>query len=692
MRRIARIGGMTYRPDIDGLRAVAVLAVIGFHAFPGWVPGGFVGVDVFFVISGYLISGLIIDETSQGRFSIITFYARRARRIFPALIAVLAAVLLFGWALFLPDELSELGRQIFAGALFSSNVLLWMQTGYFDTAASLKPLLHLWSLGIEEQFYILWPLVLLALPANGRMRLWLIGALLLASFVANLFLVHAYPSATFYLPATRAWELLIGAFLATLVREQRWIFARAFAWSFAGFAGAALILASTMVFTAETSFPGWAALVPTVGTLLLIAAGQGQRQTFLNARVLSHPIPVYIGRISYPLYLWHWPLLSIALISRFGEPLPGRARLMLVLIAFALAALTYSAIEKPIRFGTRARRVPAYLAGGIACMAAFGILAQPLRALTGLLSPREHASNDQFAWDYWKNGTCTSQYPWRDVHGWWFCITNSSAPPTVLLLGDSHANQLFPGLAQQAEFRSEAILSIGTCAPLDGIVEASASTGERPCAGERATQQGAFLKQLVREHPTIRLAILTAAWAAFDANGSEVDRITGVQIPNSFSSVIDGPGLSQRELYKRALDRQIAFLQDQGVKVAVVLATPELPYDPRSCFARPFHHATHDCTAVDAQIRSVQAQFREIVAEILVQHRDIAVFDPLPVFCSGATCRMSNESASYMRDASHLSVAGSLLVARAFSEWANQVMPVVLSNAGERRGERRAGM
>jgi hypothetical protein len=212
MRRIARIGGMTYRPDIDGLRAVAVLAVIGFHAFPGWVPGGFVGVDVFFVISGYLISGLIIDETSQGRFSIITFYARRARRIFPALIAVLAAVLLFGWALFLPDELSELGRQIFAGALFSSNVLLWMQTGYFDTAASLKPLLHLWSLGIEEQFYILWPLVLLALPANGRMRLWLIGALLLASFVANLFLVHAYPSATFYLPATRAWELLIGAF------------------------------------------------------------------------------------------------------------------------------------------------------------------------------------------------------------------------------------------------------------------------------------------------------------------------------------------------------------------------------------------------------------------------------------------------------------------------------------------------
>src|SRR5690242_13502999 len=255
MRRIARIGG-------DDLQARHRWAACRrgsrrdrISRLSGWVPGGFVGVDVFFVISGYLISGLIIDEVSQTRFSIITFYARRARRIFPALIAVLAAVLLFGWLLFLPDELSQLGRQIFAGALFSSNVLLWMQTGYFDTAASLKPLLHLWSLGIEEQFYILWPLVLLALPANGRMRLRLIGALLLASFVANLFLVHAYPSATFDLPATRAWELLIGAFLAALVREQRWIFARAFAWSFVGFAGAALILASTMVFTAETSFP-----------------------------------------------------------------------------------------------------------------------------------------------------------------------------------------------------------------------------------------------------------------------------------------------------------------------------------------------------------------------------------------------------------------------------------------------------
>jgi peptidoglycan/LPS O-acetylase OafA/YrhL len=378
---------MTYRPDIDGLRAVAVLAVVGFHAFPGWVPGGFVGVDVFFVISGYLISSLVMDEMRQGKFRLIAFYARRARRIFPALIAVLCSVFLLGWILFLPDEFSQLGRHIFAGALFGANLLLWTETGYFDIAANLKPLLHLWSLGIEEQFYILWPLILLPLSRNERIRVWLIAGLFFVSLLLNVFLVQAYPSATFYLPAMRAWELLLGAFLAAAMREN-WRVGRAFAPSIAAGVGAALILASVGLFTSHTSFPGWAAVIPTAGTALIITARQAQRKNFISGRVLSHPMAVYIGRISYPLYLWHWPLLAIALISRFGEPLPSWLRLVIVAASFLLAALTYAGIERPIRFGTRARWAPAYLAVGIACIAVLGVIGQPLRAWTGMQSPQ----------------------------------------------------------------------------------------------------------------------------------------------------------------------------------------------------------------------------------------------------------------------------------------------------------------
>ncbi|MEZ5488290.1 MAG: acyltransferase [Steroidobacteraceae bacterium] len=203
-----------YRPDVDGLRAIAVLSVLVYHAFPDLLPGGFVGVDIFFVISGFLISGIILTRIQAGTFTFADFYARRIRRIFPALAAVLVACLLAGWLILFPVDYERLGGHVLAGAAFVSNLVLWRESGYFDTSSELKPLLHLWSLGVEEQFYLIWP-VLLVLAARFLHRiLWAIVAVALLSFAANLLLVGSHASAAFYLPITRFWELMLGSMLA----------------------------------------------------------------------------------------------------------------------------------------------------------------------------------------------------------------------------------------------------------------------------------------------------------------------------------------------------------------------------------------------------------------------------------------------------------------------------------------------
>lgn len=368
---------MKYRPDIDGLRAIAVLLVLGFHAFPRSLPGGFVGVDIFFVISGYLISLILFEEKLAGTFSYVTFYSRRIRRIFPALLAVMSAVLVAGFFLDFSSQYATLGKHVTAGAAFISNIVLWLESGYFDTDAQLKPLLHLWSLGVEEQYYILWPLVLAALP-----RRVIPGALLgigVVSFGLNLWGINSHGTAVFFLPATRFWELMVGSALAFWVHahssQPGTLSGNSFApagntLSHAGaLAGLALIVAAVAFIDEDTAFPGWAALLPTLGAALLIAAGP---RALVNRALLSRRPVVFIGVISYPLYLWHWPILSFLHIEE-GPNLSRTLRLLAVGASFALAWLTYVAIEKPIRF--RRGHVPLKVGGlcaGMLCLAVVG--------------------------------------------------------------------------------------------------------------------------------------------------------------------------------------------------------------------------------------------------------------------------------------------------------------------------------
>ena len=360
---------MHYRPYIDGLRAIAVLSVVGFHAFPRWVGGGFIGVDIFFVISGFLISTILFESLDRGSFSFLDFYARRIRRIFPALLLVLVSCFAFGWFTLLPDEYMLFGKHMAGGASFVSNFISWNEVGYFDKVAETKPLLHLWSLGIEEQFYIIWPFLLwVAYRLNfNLLSITMITAI--ASFALNMYEVRTNAIVAFYSPQTRFWELLCGSILAwltlypngtlsslgvklnsalsKLIYRNDSKYVEDILSNLQSLFGFALIGFGIYRITRDSSFPGPWALIPVVGAVLIISAGG---RAWLNRTIFSNNILVWFGLISYPLYLWHWALLSYARILEGDEP-SRNTRIILVLASIVLAWLTYQLIEKPIRFG-----------------------------------------------------------------------------------------------------------------------------------------------------------------------------------------------------------------------------------------------------------------------------------------------------------------------------------------------------
>ena len=359
-----------YRADIDGLRAIAVLAVVIFHAFPSALRGGFIGVDIFFVISGFLISTIIYENVRNETFSFRDFYSRRIRRIFPALLVVITATFLFGFFILSPDEFSALGKLVAAGIGFVANLVLWSEAGYFDAATETKPLLHLWSLGIEEQFYIIWPLLLIFAWKRKISLLIVTMIVLFISFSFNIFNVRTDPIATFYSPLTRIWELLFGSVLAWIMvfkkdafanfnfkinkqlsryklfnnAEEKNIFA-----NILSILGIVLFIIGFVKITKESFFPGYWALVPVLGTVVIIMAGP---EAWINKKILSNKFAVWFGLISFPLYLWHWPILSYGRIYYDKVP-PDGFRWVAVLLSILLAWLTVKYIEKPFRYSKR---------------------------------------------------------------------------------------------------------------------------------------------------------------------------------------------------------------------------------------------------------------------------------------------------------------------------------------------------
>ena len=340
---------LRYRADIDGLRAVAVLGVVIYHAFPQNLPGGFVGVDIFFVISGYLISGILYKGVRQGGFSpssfFLEFYARRIRRLFPALIAVLLLCLGYGYFILLGDEYRQMGKHVAAGTLFIQNMVFWKESGYWDVASTLKPLLHLWSLAVEEQFYIVFPPLLLLFWKKKWPMVPLLWAMLGASLVANLIMSYQSRETDFFLTTYRAWEFLGGSLLAWWHYGKNHEEEAPFG-NWLSVFGIILLAASMIVLKEGQPYPGWRAILPVAGSIMLIAAGS---QAWINRHVFSHPAVVWIGLISYPLYLFHWPALSFVHIVK-GERPADVCIVGALVIAFLLTVATYYLVERPVRF------------------------------------------------------------------------------------------------------------------------------------------------------------------------------------------------------------------------------------------------------------------------------------------------------------------------------------------------------
>ena len=434
-----------YRPDIDGLRAIAVLLVVIHHAFPESLKGGFIGVDLFFVISGFLISTIIFQNLQRGTFSFLDFYKRRVKRIFPALSLVLIACFIYGWFVLLPADYKQLGKHMVAGAAFVSNFAFWDESGYFDSGSKLKPLLHLWSLGVEEQYYIFWPVIAMLLWKRNMNLLKACIVLFVLSFAFNMLTVKGNPIAAFYSPLSRFWELLIGSTLAYTTlhasKPRSSAYNNGMAWT-----GILLLVIGVYFINPERRFPGFWALFPSIAAYMLIKAGP---QAWFNQYVLSNRWLVWVGLISFPLYLWHWPLLVFAELHEGKTPSVG-LRLTLIAAGILLAWLTYRFVERPIRFGkliVETKKTPLALCGILLATALTGGYTYARNGYESRFPQfiQEILKNQPWLHEGWRLKTCILEQEHPSSEFSETCVDKGKRP-LVFLWGDSHAAALYPGL------------------------------------------------------------------------------------------------------------------------------------------------------------------------------------------------------------------------------------------------------
>ncbi len=634
----------SYRPDIDGLRAVAVLAVVGYHAFPDADPGGFVGVDVFFVISGYLITSIILDRLDSATFSFLDFYGRRARRILPALLVVLAACLAAGWILLLPREFRELGTHVAAAAAFASNFLLWYETGYFDPAAESKPLLHLWSLGIEEQFYLLWPPLLVLAGRAKRARPLLTALLAAASFAWCLRTTFHAPTAAFYSPVARWWEPMAGGLIAQLVMRRgplAGIWAAA-----ASFAGAALLVATLLFLDPSQPFPGLWALAPVTAACLLVFAGQ---DAWINRLVLSNRLLVAVGTISYPLYLWHWPILSFARIFR-SAPLSTAATAAALAASGMLAWLTYRIVERPVRFGPQHRRLAVVLSAFLVTAGTAGIAVRAtgglgFRPVLGQVRPAFMVDNPVI-----------DHRPCPDLAAMpailaeaCYSHINPGAPRTVVLWGDSHAppwSADLEALAARNGFELY-VLKLNGCPPLTGIRRTDIEYSLAVCDTLEPTRY--LFDDIVALHPD--LVVLTARWSIFSHGWIRNGRL----MPGNSFLTTDPDGAATLATSRHALAERIPAtigdLRAHGISVVVIRNPPVLKFEVTN-----LRKSISEIEVTPAENDALSRYTDEIFAAT----KGFELFDPANLLC-GTVCRAEIDGRELYVDDNHLGLFGARL-------------------------------
>lgn len=619
-----------YRPDIDGLRAIAVLSVLGFHFFPEYIPGGFVGVDIFFVISGFLITQTIISDLNEGKFSIYKFYQRRVRRIFPALILVLLITILIGWFVLLAHEYSQLNKHVVGGALFISNLLFWKESGYFDNSADTKPLLHLWSLGIEEQFYIIWPLLIFLGWKKKKWIFLLVLALWALSFAFGIYKISGNPVEVFYSPVSRFWELAAGGALALKCNEliscrpiNNWAKYLSVSPNLLLMLGFILIIYSICIFDSRTPFPGAYALIPVVGAMLLIGFAPLAE---VGRYILQNKLLVWIGIISFPLYLWHWPLYSFVRI--LGSKTPSiELRVWVISASFLLAYFTYRLIELPIKKIRSLKAIFLCLTGLmflIACIGVFGYL------YSGEITRKVDSQNTNLALgndggmpNYVKN--CDNLG--REINlekSLFTCFVDTRSTPKFALVGDSKAGALIPGLFRTSgDGATWIFFGSGESGPLVPIISNSSIY-----QGYSKKSVAKTIENLQKMPEVDTVAISVATRALFRLN-------------NDYS-IADLPASKNYQSAKDGLAEFTRKVLSLNKNVILILDNPTLPH-PEDCIQRETQSdilnkfigtRNKECELSLSRHLELSKQYRDLISQVAAMNPErIEIFDTVSLLC-----------------------------------------------------------
>lgn len=667
---LKNIDHLIYRPDIDGLRAIAVLAVVAFHAFPNTLKGGFAGVDIFFVISGYLISTIVFKALANESFGFIAFYDRRIRRIFPSLLVVLWTCFFFGWVAIQPETYQEIGKHTAGGAAFIANLIYYGESGYFDTISERKPLLHLWSLGIEEQFYLLWPLVLYGchrLKINLLMATLTLGC---ASLAINFFVLHSGDRTTaFFMPHTRFWELLAGAMLARLqldsngngcpVSRTAWFIDKfnpcliqsQSTRNFGSLLGLALLVLSLVALREKhTAYPVWA-VVPVMASLLILWSGPN---AWANKTLLSRKSLVWVGLISYPLYLWHWPLLSFARILE-GDLPSIHVRGAMVISAIVLAFATYRLVERPLRFG-----VSKFISIALSvCMATVGFLGYYAYSNEGVPDRAYSLPYKSFSESIKRTARSAECFDIENAHnkaGQWFCDLGSpSNKAEYFVFGDSHALSLIPALEKYAAELQTNILFSGTsaCPPLLGVQTVRADTWLEKHDCRRLNDR---VFGYVRDKK-IKTLILIARWSYY---------VGGTTRPEELSLITTGAQgkatkSTSAEAFVQALSETVKQYRSIGVRLVFVLDNPQQMHDPRDIMQT----SKPDASSINSRAisRREHEKNQALSNGNLLAYKDhVKIVDVTDTICNVDTCDIVKDGKSLYFDDDHLSIDGALLV------------------------------
>jgi peptidoglycan/LPS O-acetylase OafA/YrhL len=649
MTEVSPGAAMTYRPHLDGIRAIAVLAVVLYHAHVPGFPGGFVGVDVFFVISGYLITGLLQREFERtSDISIMRFVERRIRRLAPALFVVLLATLLAGlvWLSPIGGEQQGLAKSAIATVLLSANHYFWLHTGgYFDAPTESYPLLHTWTLSVEEQFYLVWPWLILAFGAWARLRgltslrasLHLLLVVFASSLAACVWFTNEHQQATFFLMPFRAWEFAAGGAVFELLRLKR---PRPFASESIAILGLTAVLASVFVLSNAMAFPGWIAMLPVLGSAALIYGSEANPQGSV-ARLLSLRPMVTVGLISYSLYLWHWPVLTIARIALIGDLSVGRS-LVLCLASTVLAWLTYRYIEQPIR----TRRLPLMASqprtfvAGATMMSVLVLTALGIGLWAKVIwtrQPGNAAIAARFAairkpeWDCQPTG----QVRGKDGadRG---CLIGPAGDVKILLWGDSHAGQLGPVLKALATARgvSSLLRYAPACPP---------ALGFKPFVSDRQNQDCLSFNRDVladfRERGTVDTVILSAHWMGYMGNAAHMQELT------------------------ESLSRTISELQSANVHIVLMAPGVDFHYEVPACLVR---RGEADCGLTRSEAQSERAPAMLVIDSIVRKYPGVVLVDPLDYMCTKDKCPIRRGQDVAYSDSHHLSIAGAKQLIPAF--------------------------